>query len=125
MNEKFSKRVKDVLIYSKEEAERLGNSYVAPEHLLLGIFRDGEGPAIDLLLALNADIRKIKNSIEERVRTNAPFNFNQAGLFFQCVECGHRFQRIRFLMKANPRRRRAAGIEPPCARARRRKPGRG
>lgn len=77
MNEKFSKRVKDVLIYSKEEAERLGNSYVAPEHLLLGIFRDGEGPAIDLLLALNADIRKIKNSIEERVRTNAPFNFNQ------------------------------------------------
>ncbi len=69
MNTNFSQRVKDVLIYSREEAERLGNNYIGPEHLLLGIIRDGEGPAMDALLALNVDIRKIKQIVEANLRT--------------------------------------------------------
>lgn len=36
MNSQFSQRVSDVLTYSKEEANRLGNSIIGPEHLLLG-----------------------------------------------------------------------------------------
>ncbi|MBO4806853.1 MAG: ATP-dependent Clp protease ATP-binding subunit [Paludibacteraceae bacterium] len=68
MNKEFSQRVKDVLTYSKEEAERLGNNYIGPEHLLLGIIRDGEGPAIEALQALNVDFAYIKNYIETRVR---------------------------------------------------------
>ena len=68
MNKEFSQRVKDVLAYSKEEAERLGNGYIGPEHLLLGIIRDGEGPAIDALCALNVDLGHIKNYIESRIR---------------------------------------------------------
>ena len=56
----FSQRVKDVLTYSREEAERLGNNYVGPEHLLLGIFRDGEGPAMSALNSLRVDIKKVK-----------------------------------------------------------------
>lgn len=67
----FSQRVKDVLVYSKEEAERLGNNYVGPEHLLLGIFRDGEGPAMSALNLLRVDIKKVKNSIESRVRKDS------------------------------------------------------
>ena len=43
--ETFRQRVKDVLGYSREEAERLQNSYIGPEHLLLGILRDGSGKA--------------------------------------------------------------------------------
>lgn len=43
MERNFSQRVKDVLGYSREEAERLQNSYIGPEHLLLGILRDGSG----------------------------------------------------------------------------------
>jgi len=39
MDAKFSQRIKDVLSYSKEEAIRLGNAEIAPEHLLLGILR--------------------------------------------------------------------------------------
>ena len=43
-------RLNKILIYSREEAERLGNRQVEPEHLLLGIFRLEEGSAYDLLV---------------------------------------------------------------------------
>ena len=46
MEAKFSQRVKNVLTYSREEAIRLGNSYIGLEHLLLGIIRDSGGMAI-------------------------------------------------------------------------------
>jgi len=42
MEAKFSQRVKDVLIFSREEAVRLGNDYIGLEHLLLGIIREGK-----------------------------------------------------------------------------------
>ncbi len=77
MNTNFSQRVKDVLIYSREEAERLGNNYIGPEHLLLGIIRDGEGPAMDALLALNVDIRKVKQIIEASLRTDNTIHAGQ------------------------------------------------
>ena len=47
MDSQFSQRVKDILGYSKEEAIRLGNSHISPEHLFLGILRDGEGVAVE------------------------------------------------------------------------------
>ena len=50
MDSQFSQRVKDILGYSKEEAIRLGNSHISPEHLFLGILRDGEGVAVDILI---------------------------------------------------------------------------
>ena len=37
MNNQFSQRVSDIITYSKEEANRLRNRYIGPEHLLLGI----------------------------------------------------------------------------------------
>ncbi len=65
----FSQRVNDVLQYSYEEAERLGNDYVGPEHLLLGLLRDGQGKALDLMLAFKVDIKRIKQKIEADIRT--------------------------------------------------------
>ena len=50
MNNKFSKRVKDIMAYSREEAGRLQNNYIGPEHLMLGILRDGDGLAIQILI---------------------------------------------------------------------------
>ena len=41
---------------SKEEAIRLGNNEIAPEHMLLGILREGEGVAIDILVSLGANL---------------------------------------------------------------------
>lgn len=70
MDGKFSKRAKDVLTYSREEAIRLGNSYIGLEHLLLGIFREGEGLAVQLLNYFNVDFAQCKKSIENDIRTN-------------------------------------------------------
>ena len=68
-NNKVTKRVKDVIIYSKEEAARLGNDSIAPEHVLLGIFRDGEGPAMAAFEELNVDPRVIRQKIEDDPRS--------------------------------------------------------
>jgi ATP-dependent Clp protease ATP-binding subunit ClpC len=64
MEAKFSQRVKDVLSYSREEAIRLGNDYIGLEHLLLGIIREGEGMAIQILNYFGIDLGKIRKEIE-------------------------------------------------------------
>ena len=43
MKENFSKRVQSIMRYAKEEAIRLGHSYVGSEHLLLGIIKQETG----------------------------------------------------------------------------------
>ena len=48
----LSKNVKNALGYSREEAQRLGNPYIGPEHLLLGLLRDNDSKAITLLKEL-------------------------------------------------------------------------
>lgn len=68
MKNNYSKRLIDVIEYSREEAMRLQNSYIGPEHLMLGIIRDGEGKAIQLLQELNADVFDIKRKIEKEIK---------------------------------------------------------
>ncbi len=65
-------KMNEILEYSKEEAERLGNNYIGPEHLLLGILRDGENNAVDFLVSMNVNLLKIKQDIETAVRTDSP-----------------------------------------------------
>ena len=60
MNNQFSQRVSDIITYSKEEANRLRNRYIGPEHLLLGMLRDGGGKAIEILMRLDIDLKKVK-----------------------------------------------------------------
>ena len=57
--------------YSKEEANRLRSRYIGPEHLLLGILRDGEGKAIEILSKLNTNLAAIKQQIEVQLKTEA------------------------------------------------------
>ncbi|NVN96356.1 MAG: ATP-dependent Clp protease ATP-binding subunit [Bacteroidetes bacterium] len=64
MEANFSQRVKDVLTFSREEAMRLGNDYIGIEHLMLGIIRDGEGIAIQILAFLDVNIPALKRNIE-------------------------------------------------------------
>lgn len=68
MKNNYSKRLIDVIEYSREEAMRLQNSYIGPEHLMLGIIRDGEGKAIQILQELNADALDIKRRIEKEIK---------------------------------------------------------
>ncbi len=70
MDSQFSPRIKDIIAYSREEAIRLGNDYIGPEHLFLGILRDGEGMATEILQNMGVDLADIKKQIEKKMRSN-------------------------------------------------------
>ncbi|MGA1976635.1 MAG: ATP-dependent Clp protease ATP-binding subunit [Bacteroidales bacterium] len=72
MDSQFSQRVKDILGYSKEEAIRLGNSHISPEHLFLGILRDGEGAAVEILINKGIDLKTLKSSLEKSIKVESP-----------------------------------------------------
>ncbi|HAT76165.1 MAG TPA: Clp protease ClpC [Flavobacterium sp.] len=64
MDDNFSPRVKDVITYSKEEALRLGHDFIGTEHLMLGILRDGNGKAINILNNLSIDLNQLRRKVE-------------------------------------------------------------
>jgi ATP-dependent Clp protease ATP-binding subunit ClpC len=70
MEAKFSKRVKDVITLSREEALRLGNDYIGAEHLMLGMIREGEGVALGILKKLGVIIEDLKLSLEQVTKTS-------------------------------------------------------
>ncbi len=70
MKNNFSHRVQMVIQYSREEALRLGHDYIGSEHLLLGLIREGEGIAIEILKNLGCDLDEIKKSIEDATKTS-------------------------------------------------------
>jgi ATP-dependent Clp protease ATP-binding subunit ClpC len=72
MDSQFSQRVKDILGYSKEEAIRLGNSHISPEHLFLGILRDGEGVAVEIMINQGIDLLVLKGSLEKSIKVESP-----------------------------------------------------
>ena len=68
MNNQFSQNVSDIIAFSKEEANRLKNGFIGPEHLLLGLIRSGQGKAIDVLHQLNVNLIDVKNKAEEQLK---------------------------------------------------------
>jgi len=66
----YSETLHNILLFSAQEAERLGNNYVGPEHLLLGLLRNGDGKAIELLNHSHVNLAKIKQVIESQIRTD-------------------------------------------------------
>ena len=74
MNNQYSQKLSDILVYSKEEAGRLRCDYIGPEHLLLAILRDGNNTAIDLLNRLHTNLRTIKSEIENDIERTNTFN---------------------------------------------------
>jgi ATP-dependent Clp protease ATP-binding subunit ClpC len=70
---KFSQGMRDVIGYSREEAQRLGSEAIAPEHLLLGILRERDSKALLHLSKLNIDLQRVKRTVESRtVKMEAP-----------------------------------------------------
>ena len=68
MNNQFSQRVSNILLYSKEEAYRLKNKEILPEHLMLGMIRDGGGTAIEILRHLDVDMYQLRIRMEFALR---------------------------------------------------------
>ena len=71
MEAKFSNRVKEVISLSREEALRLGHDYIGTEHLLLGMIREGEGVAIELLKKLSVVSSELREGIEKATQSSA------------------------------------------------------
>ena len=60
-----------ILLYAQQEAQRLGNSEVFPDHLMLGILRLGDGKAFELLMQAGLNPVELKRSIDERLMQTA------------------------------------------------------
>lgn len=67
MGKSDTKRLRQIVTSASEEAKRLGNSKIYPEHLFLGLLRLSRGRAIDVLMALGLDFYEIKDQIEEKL----------------------------------------------------------
>lgn len=78
MSNEFTQQVSDIVVYGKEEANRLQNDHIEPEHLLLGILRDGECKAAEILKSFYLDLKGIKNELETQLREKSiPENYSQ------------------------------------------------
>ena len=64
MNNKISDKLNSILELSKEEAERLSHPEVLPEHVLLGMLRDGRNGAVEMLIRLNVDLDDLRSRLE-------------------------------------------------------------
>ncbi|MCG7320895.1 MULTISPECIES: ATP-dependent Clp protease ATP-binding subunit [Arsenicicoccus] len=59
----FTPRAKKVLELSLREALQLGHSYIGTEHILLGLIREGEGVAAQVLVKLGADLNRVRQTV--------------------------------------------------------------
>src|SRR5512136_1405938 len=73
----FTPRSKKALELAAEEARALGHNYIGTEHLLLGLIREGEGVASQVLLNLGLDLNSVRNEIMELLGSALP-NSGQA-----------------------------------------------
>src|SRR3569623_2949891 len=59
----FTPRAKKVLELSLREALQLGHSYIGTEHILLGLIREGEGVAAQVLQTLGSDLNRVRQQV--------------------------------------------------------------
>jgi ATP-dependent Clp protease ATP-binding subunit ClpA len=59
----FTPRAKKVLELSLREAQQLGHDYIGTEHILLGLIREGEGVAAQVLVRLGADLNRVRRQV--------------------------------------------------------------
>jgi ATP-dependent Clp protease ATP-binding subunit ClpC len=59
----FTPRAKKVLEFSMREALQINHPYIGTEHILLGLIREGEGVAAQVLIKLGADLNRVRNQV--------------------------------------------------------------
>ena len=64
----FTPRAKKVLELSLREATQLGHNYIGTEHILLGLVREGEGVAAEVLVKLGADLSRVRQQVIQLLR---------------------------------------------------------
>jgi ATP-dependent Clp protease ATP-binding subunit ClpC len=68
----FTPRAKKVLELSLREALQLGHNYIGTEHILLGLIREGEGVAAQVLMKLGADLDKVRHQVVQLLTGSSP-----------------------------------------------------
>lgn len=74
MDNSFSPRMKEIISYSREEALRLGNDFIATEHLVLGMIRDDDNTAIRILKSMEVNIHELRKGLERAVKNKVSSN---------------------------------------------------
>ncbi|MCX5669245.1 MAG: ATP-dependent Clp protease ATP-binding subunit [Candidatus Omnitrophica bacterium] len=75
----FTPRAKKALELAAEEARSLGHNYIGTEHLLLGLIREGEGIASQVLLNLGMDLNSVRNEVMSLLGSALPGMGPQGG----------------------------------------------
>lgn len=84
MNKKFSPEVKKIIALSRDEALRLGNTYIGTEHLLLGVLSDRNSQACKVLESMDVDFDELISNLEysagDKMQENAILNLGNTPL---------------------------------------------
>jgi ATP-dependent Clp protease ATP-binding subunit ClpC len=76
MFERFTDRARRVVVQAQDEARTLNHDFIGTEHLLLGLLREGEGVAAQVLTALGADLEGTRERV---VQVLAEYQARKAG----------------------------------------------
>ncbi len=74
----FTPKAKKVIELAMDEARALGHNYIGTEHLLLGLIREGEGVASQVLLNLGLDLTKVRNEVMNMLGSGMPGQAQQS-----------------------------------------------
>ena len=93
----FTPRAKKVLELALREALQLGHNYIGTEHILLGVIREGEGVAAQVLEALGADLPRVRQQVIRVLsgfRESEPRRTRRMSPTPRCVFCRRRLDRL-------------------------------
>lgn len=76
MTNRFNPRVRTILKYSQEEAERFHSPLIKTEHVMLGILRDGHGRAVDALLRQGVNLDSLRTDLEQTIYSTTSDNWD-------------------------------------------------
>jgi ATP-dependent Clp protease ATP-binding subunit ClpA len=68
----FTPRAKKVLELSRREMSQLGHNYIGTEHILLGLIREGDGVAAQVLVTLGADLNRVRQQVIQLLHGHQP-----------------------------------------------------
>jgi len=68
MFERFSDGARRVVVLAQEEARMLNHTYIGTEHILLGLIREGDGAAAQVLVKLGADLNRVLERLRATLR---------------------------------------------------------
>ena len=87
----FTPRAKKVMELSFREALQLGHNYIGTEHLLLGIVREGEGVAAQVLVGLGADLPRVRRQVMQVLQGDQGATLDQSRAGRRCLSAHQDF----------------------------------